>query len=166
MAKLALKLRTQLAQIMCDTVSIKAAGESLGTEVPDAPEAFTAAINAAMLDAIEVDSPKRSAAQVELAKAAAEAVEVARWHLDPGAPVTNRNRSGANGRTLAAAWARLEAAAKAAGESLDLTDAMVCQQGKRTAFTKAKAMPKPWQDAAQMLAAADRAVANRVKGAA
>lgn len=155
------KLKELLKATMCNVAAIKvAAAESGADSIGDADEA-TAAVNRAIIDNLELPKVERSAAQVELAKACAEAQEVAKYHMDPLAPITNRNRAGANGTTIEAARWRLEKAAKAAGVSLDLEGTMLCPEGKRYAYTKAKATPKAWHDAKWALDAATQAIAMR-----
>lgn len=155
------KLKELLKAAMCNVSAIQTAAEAINADtIGDADEA-TAAVNAAIIDALEIPKVERTAAQVELAKAAAEAMEVVRFHLLPDAAVTNRNRAGANGVTLDQAHRRLLKAIDAAGENVDPSAACFCPAGKRIAYGKAKATPKPWHDAIQGIMAAREAVHHR-----
>ena len=157
------KLKELLAAAMCNVQAIQAAAKECNADAIGNADEATAAVNRTIIDSLELPKAERTAAQVELAKACAEAMEVARYYMDPTAPVTNRNRAGANGTSLQSARTRLAAAISGAGESIELSMAMVCPSGKRIAYGKAKSTPRPWHDAAGMLDAAARAVQARAK---
>lgn len=157
------KLKELLKASMCNVIAIREAATSAHADDITNPDEATAAVNAAIIDALELPVATRSAAQVELAKACAEACEVARWHLNPGAPVTNRNRAGANGTTLQDTSERLELAMRACGETGEISMSMMCRKGRGDRHVKAKHTPKQWHEAVAMLQAAAMSAAARIE---
>lgn len=145
------QIATQVAAIPAETIEALESDDAI------------AVINAAILKACEEPEAPKDPSKVALLAACAVAVEVAKFHLDPTAPVTNRNRAGANGVGLSQAQQELEKCMRNAGVTDDLDPKMLCNTGRKVAYTKAKATPKPWHDAMAMLNMAVQARVTKYK---